>query len=196
MGRFVDLTGQRFGLWSVITRVENTGIVARWRCVCSCGTERVVRGMHLVSGASRCCGCERKPAKHGHAVSGKRFSKKYRTWRYIRARCLNPNHKNANIYHGLLCSQWLEFLQFDADVPNPPSDEYTIDRIENSKGYEPGNVRWVLFAEQHRNQSNCRWIVFDGRRMLLTDWARSLGISVSGLYGRIKRNGVQKALGG
>ena len=62
------------------------------------------------------------------------------------------------------------------------------------RSYEPGNVRWVTMAEQHRNQSNCRWIEFDGRTQLLTDWAKELGITDSTLHGRIKKWGIQQAL--
>ena len=193
MGTFVDLTGRTVGYWAVLARGENSGSVTRWLCRCVCGTERLVRAGHLASGASTNCGCIRPPKKHGQAV-GKSFTKKYRTWRSMMARCTNPNHKNANIYYGLMCSEWLEFTNFDKDVPAPPSINHTIDRIENERGYEPGNVRWVLMAEQHRNQRNCRWIEFNGKCQLLTDWAKELGISTSSLHERIKKWGINEAL--
>lgn len=193
MGAFVDLTGRTVGYWAVLARGENSGSVTRWLCRCVCGTERLVRAGHLASGASTNCGCIRPPKKHGQAV-GKGFTKKYRTWRSMMARCTNPNHKNASIYYGLMCSEWLEFTNFDKDVPDPPSIDHTIDRIENERGYEPGNVRWVLMAEQHRNQRNCRWIEFNGKRQLLTDWAKELGISASSLHERIKKWGINDAL--
>lgn len=193
MGAFIDLTGSTVGYWTVLRRGENSGTATRWVCRCICGTEKLVRAGHLATGASTNCGCIKPPKKHGQAA-GKKFSKKYRTWRSMMARCTNPNHKNADIYHGLMCQDWLEFASFDKDVPDPPSEEYTIDRIENEKGYEPGNVRWVLMAEQHRNQRNCRWIEFNGKCQLLTEWAKELGISDSTLHARIKKWGINKAL--
>ncbi|MCG3177666.1 MAG: hypothetical protein MOGMAGMI_02640 [Candidatus Omnitrophica bacterium] len=192
MPKFIDLTGKQFGAWAVTARAPNRGATTMYLCICSCGVEKHVQAGHLTSGASTNCGCIRKPTKHGGAVG--EFTKKYKTWRQIKARCCNPNHKNATIYNGLLCAQWLDFAQFDADVPEPPNETATIDRIDNAKGYEPGNIRWVSKAEQHRNQRNCRWIEHNGQRQLLTDWAKELGITISTLHERIEKWGTQKAL--
>ena len=197
MGAFVDFSGRVFGKWTVLYRGENKRTITQWMCRCSCGTEKLVQAAHLKTGASTCCGWVKPNARtHGAASLQyvQRFPKKYRTWRQMRSRCCNPNHKNASIYNGLLCEAWHEYATFDSDVPDPPSDKHTIDRIDNTKGYEPGNVRWVTTAEQHRNQSNCRWIEFDGRTQLLTDWAKELGITDSTLHGRIKKWGIQQAL--
>ena len=188
-----DLTGQSFNHWTVLARAPNRNTTAMYLCRCTCGSERTVQSGHLKSGASTCCGCI-KPTKRTHGQASGKFTKKYKTWRQIRARCNNPNHKNANIYNGLLCERWADFEAFDKDVPEPPSNEHTIERIDNNKGYEPGNVTWATFAEQHRNQSNCRWIEFNGKCQLLTDWAKELGITDSTLYGRLTRWPLEKAL--
>jgi hypothetical protein len=193
MPKFNDLTVQRLGSWLVIERAENNGIVTQWLCRCSCGEERIVRAMHLVSGASQSCGCAREPViMHGGAVG--EFTKKYKTWRSIRRRTENPKSPDAHIYHGLLYDKWQDFAAFDRDVPDPPDASLTIERIKNERGYEPGNVRWASAAEQHRNQSNCRPIEFNGRTQLLSDWAKEIGIGVPGLRGRIERHGVEVAL--
>jgi hypothetical protein len=56
--RFIDLTGQRFGRWTVM---HQTGFAsngkALWGCECTCGTRRIVRGDNLRSGESKSCGC-------------------------------------------------------------------------------------------------------------------------------------------
>lgn len=54
-----DLTGQTFGLLTVVERVENLGDRVAWRCRCSCGTETTVRANNLTSGNTRSCGCSR-----------------------------------------------------------------------------------------------------------------------------------------
>lgn len=192
MGAFIDLTGKPFGNWTALYRGENKGTITRWMCRCTCGTERLVQSGHLLRGASTNCGCVHPPKTHGHATNG--FTKKYSTWRQVKARCCNPKHKNADIYHGLLCDAWLTYEGFNRDVTEPPTEKHSIDRIDNSKGYEPGNVRWVLMAEQHRNQTNCRWIEFNGKCQLLTDWAKELGIADSTLHQRIKKWGIEQAL--
>ena len=51
MGKMIDLTGQRFGRWTVLEYVGyEKGVM--WRCKCDCGTERNVRSDHLRYGVS------------------------------------------------------------------------------------------------------------------------------------------------
>lgn len=119
----------------------------------------------------------------------KNYSRKYRAWRSMKARCNNPRGKDAHIYYGLLCDAWQDFQQFDADVSDPLDTSLTLDRIDNNKGYQPGNVRWVPFSEQHRNQRNCKWITYNNETHLLTEWARLLGVSPSTMSQRYKRHG-------
>lgn len=60
MGKFIDLTGQRFGRWTVIERDDhNQKKNIYWVCRCDCGTVRSVAGTSLRSGISVSCGCER-----------------------------------------------------------------------------------------------------------------------------------------
>ena len=60
MGKFVDLTGQKFGRLTVIERAENKGKKTAWLCQCECGNVSVVRSCHLKSGAIVSCGCLQK----------------------------------------------------------------------------------------------------------------------------------------
>jgi 5-methylcytosine-specific restriction endonuclease McrA len=58
MGRFVDLTGQRFGRLMVTNRVgKERGGSARWACLCDCGAEHQVSAATLSSGRCVSCGC-------------------------------------------------------------------------------------------------------------------------------------------
>ena len=43
-------------------------------------------------------------------------------------------------------------MAFYKHIGDPPGPEYTIDRIDNDKGYEPGNVRWATYSEQNYNR--------------------------------------------
>ena len=63
MGRrreFGDMTGQRFGRWTVLGMTTRTSTDGHKRtaclCRCDCGTERVVYAQSLRSGQSRGCG--------------------------------------------------------------------------------------------------------------------------------------------
>lgn len=62
MGKVEDLSGRKFGMWTVIKRVESTSAgKACFLCRCSCEneTERAVVGASLKNGVSLNCGCER-----------------------------------------------------------------------------------------------------------------------------------------
>ena len=74
MGKFKDLTGQRFGKLTVIEPTEErceTSIV--WRCVCDCGNETFTAARSLVKGNTRSCGCLRGRARMN--LTGQRFGK-------------------------------------------------------------------------------------------------------------------------
>lgn len=69
MGRFIDLTGQKFGIWTVLERAENSpsGRV-QWLCKCECGTIRSVSRNELRSGESQSCGCLNKEILRTRAI--------------------------------------------------------------------------------------------------------------------------------
>lgn len=55
--RGTDLTGQVFGLWTVVGPGRKAGGRQLWTCRCACGTERDVLRYSLIDGSSRSCGC-------------------------------------------------------------------------------------------------------------------------------------------
>jgi len=78
----------------------------------------------------------------------------YAAWLGMRQRCCNPNNKDYPHYGGrgiTICERWQNsFLAFAADM-SPRPDGYSLDRIDNDRGYQPGNVRWASLATQNRN---------------------------------------------
>jgi len=72
-----NLAGRQFGRWNVIERANESG-AARWKCRCSCGTERVVAVKNLIAGVSTSCGCytkERVRESLSVDYAGQRFGK-------------------------------------------------------------------------------------------------------------------------
>lgn len=58
-GRFVDLTGERFGKLTVVGRGKNIHHYAMWLCECDCGRQCEVRSDALKNGNTKSCGCLR-----------------------------------------------------------------------------------------------------------------------------------------
>src|SRR5262245_12762694 len=147
MRKRTDLASRRFGRWTVIAYAEG----GKWSCVCDCGTRRRVRRAHLCGGQSKSCGCLRRDR---HTKHGRCESREYLAWKNMRARCFNPRHPNYGNYGGrgiVICASWHSFETFLADMGECPIG-LSIDRIDNDRGYEPGNCRWATRAEQTRNR--------------------------------------------
>lgn len=63
MSRLIDLTGQSFGFWEVLSQLaeKTKNGQIKWRCRCSCGTEREITSNSLRSCNSTSCGCNHNP---------------------------------------------------------------------------------------------------------------------------------------
>ncbi len=131
------------------------------------------------------------PAHKTHGMSkgkGRRMSKLYQTWAEIKQRCLNPkscNYPNYGARGVTVCDRWLTFENFAADMGEPPTPKHSIDRIDNSKGYEPGNCRWATVKEQANNRRSNRLVTCRGKTQTLFMWAEEVGMSKNTLYSRI-----------
>lgn len=99
-------------------------------------------------------------ATRKHGQSGK---KEYKAWLSMRRRCSDPNRHNAHRYLGrgiTVCKEWQNDLRAFLDYIGPaPSPQHSLGRIDNDRGYEPGNVRWETASEQARNRgTSCRQV--------------------------------------
>jgi len=85
-----------------------------------------------------------------------------------------------------VCRKWRNsFKAFLADVGPAPSPAHTLDRIDNNKGYRPGNVRWATMLEQARNKPICQKIRFRGESKTLSEWVEATGINQATLSQRL-----------
>ena len=86
IGKFVDLTGQKFGRLTVIERAEdyvqkNGGRKIMWYCNCDCGNENIiVRGDNIKNGTTKSCGCLHKEISKQNAYNLGKANKKYNTY--------------------------------------------------------------------------------------------------------------------
>lgn len=189
MSRFVDLSGQKFGRWTVISYVGHR----KWNCRCTCGTERVVQGTHLKSGASKSCGCYNHDSLiERNTTHGQNKTPLHYLWLGINNRCSNPNFKQFKDYGGRgiqVCDEWKkDFVAFrDWCLSNGYKKGLSIDRIDNDKGYSPDNCRFVDRITQNNNKRSNHKISVDGESKTLAQWAREFGIKESVIRNRLKR---------
>jgi len=84
-----------------------------------------------------------------------KITRTYRKWDSMIARCHRPSHPAFKYYGGrgiTVCDKWRnDFSAFLADMGEAPPGLW-LDRIDNAKGYEPGNCRWVTPSESARNR--------------------------------------------
>jgi len=200
--RVKDLTGQKFGSWTVIsyygrkTYGSSRSYAQYWNVRCDCGEERVVQQTSLLGGIStKCRRCSHgEPGGPGHEL--------YQAWATMKSRCHNPRHYDFYLYgaRGIeVCPRWRgSFQAFLMDVgARPPG--YTLDRIDNSKGYEPGNVRWATRSQQMQNRrpwgtageprprKKRRALLVFGESLPVLEACRRYNIAVKTFYDRQRR---------
>lgn len=194
-GKFIDLTGQRFGRLTVICRADIKSKEIKWICKCDCGNEHITKGIYLRTGETKSCGCIAKEAiikrnyKHG-----KRHTRLYSIWRDMIRRCESKTRYAHEHYYdkGIrLCDEWRnDFNSFyDWALNNGYTDELTIDRIDVNGNYEPNNCRWVTMKVQCNNRSNNRRISYNGAIHTLSEWEDITGIKSSTIRERIYKYG-------
>ena len=206
-----DLSGEKFGRLLVVSLASKAFVDAsgknhfvKWNCKCDCGTEVVVMGASLTrtTRPSRSCGCAKDEVNSArlttHGLTG---SFEYKLLMSIVDRCHNEKHPRYQDWGGRgiqVCLQWRNdpesFVKYVKEVLGSRPEGCSLDRIDNDKGYEPGNVRWATTLEQNRNQRSNRLITFDGKSMLLTDWALEIGVTKSTLHWRLKNHSLSEAL--
>lgn len=195
--------GNKYGRWIVLGRGESRfysdstkkSLVEhrRWVCLCDCGTQRTVTEMSLNSGKSVSCGCYNREVssfvhtKHGETRSYQ-YSAEYHAWKSMKERCRNASNKRFIKYGGRginFCERWDEFENFLEDMGRRPGENYSLDRIDNNKGYSPDNCKWSTPHERMTNRTVTRFVSMNGERVPLATLAKQHNIPANTLRFRI-----------
>jgi hypothetical protein len=185
-----DLLGRTFGLWTVIAHAGVRKGHTYWTCQCACplGTIEDIPANRLKRGRANSCGCDTgRLISEANTSHGLCETREYEVWSAMLQRCLNANSPNYDLYGGrgiTVCEAWREsFEAFLADMGPRPSDDHSIDRVDNNGPYNRENCRWTTRDEQARNRRTTIWITYNGQTLTATQWEAELA-SISGVKAR------------
>lgn len=119
----------------------------------------------------------------------------------MKQRCYNSKRKNYKDYGGrgiTICDEWLQNSNtfYEWALTNGYSDDLTIDRIDNHRGYSPENCRWATQKQQSNNKRSSVLITYKGKTQTVAQWAEEYGHDVCMLRERLFRLhwSIEKAL--
>lgn len=188
-GRFkrkhaVPKPGDKYGALTVIKiKYKETGGLDKILCFCGeCGATSSPTLSNLRRGMStRCTNCAKKASSRAlkyipelHRKDSRRLLNRIAA---AVGRCTDPNHRQFSSYGGRGIgifgpwlqerSEWLAYLTTLPDWDNPLA---TIDRIDNDRGYYPGNLRFVTHRKQQNNKRGTVWIDHEGLKLSATEF--------------------------
>lgn len=131
----------------------------RGKFICSCGNIFEVRMDSIINGRTIGCGCKEKLGRISHGLTSHPL---YNTYNLIKTRCYCETNEKYKYYgaRGIKMSDeflnsFTVFLQYVMSLPNYEDrevDKLTLDRVDNDKDYERGNLRWATQTEQVNNR--------------------------------------------
>lgn len=181
--------GKKFGRYTVLQEIRQTGKRRHMLCRCDCGTEKVISIDKLKRGTTKSCGCLKKEKisilnkTHGYSKTNI-----HNLWIKMRIRCSpKASELEKKTYFGKgirVCERWQVFENFLQDMGERPPG-LQIDRIDNNGDYEPSNCRWATRKTNCRNTSCNRILTFNGESKPVSEWAEAMGVLPTILFTRL-----------
>jgi hypothetical protein len=191
-----DITGVTFHRLKALAYAGRKKRSAFWFCLCECGNRTIVRAAALKNGNTKSCGClsretASRRASERNRRHGMRYTPEYQAWKGMIGRCHRPSDPAYPGYGGrgiVVCEEWRSsFVAFFSHIGPRPSPQHSLDRLDNDKGYEPGNVRWATRVQQQNNRRMNHRLTWNGQTMTVTEWSRQTDLSVDCIIDRLGR---------
>jgi hypothetical protein len=147
--RGYELTGQKFGRLTVQSRAGTLKNQVIWNCACECGGHKQVKSNHLVKSLVRSCGCLRRNhltsivrPKYDHETMNRGYLlTRYKQTAVRRGLTFTLSDEEAHRLFKGSCGYCGSEPRQKADVyPDAPYEYNGIDRVNNERDYETGNV--------------------------------------------------------
>lgn len=130
------------------------------------------------------------PTHRNSTSNNGRPTPEYTAWQNIKRRCYSINGKDYPYYGGRgikMSEEWKNsFESFLRDMGNRPSDKHSIDRKRNDGDYEKNNCRWATKKQQGRNKRSNVKMEYNGRKILVSAFAKKMGVNQSNISYFIK----------
>ena len=169
MPQLIDITGQVFGYLTVIKHKGTKNNSSRWLCKCKCGTKVIISGSDLRKGRQNVCSmrCKLREQFYGYRPKAERWL--YITWRNMLRRCYNEADEAYHNYgaRGIkVYKAWHKYKVFRKYIleslgTRPKGKD--LDRINNNRGYVPGNIRWLSRRKNTGNKRTNLYAKYKGK---------------------------------
>lgn len=202
-GEVLDIRGEKYGRLTAIRLVEKRKSGAMWEFKCFCGNTTIARLTHVRSGKIQSCGClaietSKDPKNHTKSVThGASNQSWYPNWISMTSRGKGKFNSHQEAYKSvqgkLIEEDWLsDPWSFYNHIGDKPGDNYSIDRIDPTKGYVYGNVRWAdkkTQAINRRARSSMTNIIYQApgvNRRITPAWSVKVGQDYLGTFNNLE----------